>query len=103
MTPQREYTPGRCSYQYMCFVDADGTFNVGPHGWDVTKTGVGTYVIRHGLGHTQHAAFATTILDPDFRTTAAMSARDNDTITVITRDSTQPADIAFALLVLTPE
>ena len=94
------YNPSRCGYMMPCIVLANGTFHLGPQGWDVVKTGIGTYEITHNLGRTDYVPIAGVYAQGDYKTNVAIASADANKIVVRTTDSTQVQDGAFALFVM---
>ena len=100
--PQQAYRASRCNYIFLCSVEADGTFDLGPETWTVEKTGTGLYTVHHDVGHVKF--FATVVCGAgDYKTTGVVQSHDEHNIVVATFSSTQPADLAFDLLVITPQ
>lgn len=97
------YRASRCNYLYACFVDADGTFRVGPQGWDVTRTSTGVYVVRHGIGHTRYIPLLSPLGDSDYKVSANLADIGSDSLTAALSVSKQPTDFAFSLLVATTQ
>jgi hypothetical protein len=100
MNPQTAYHFTRCQYICFCLVSADGTFDYGPMGWTCARTGVGTYVFTHDIGHGQYMPLPRAIAAADFRVNATISEMTDNTVTVSVYDSTQLADSGFALMVV---
>jgi hypothetical protein len=99
--PIMSYRPSRCNYIYVCKVDADGSFLIGPENWGVTKTGLGAYIITHDLGHTNYVFLP--IVSGTYRSVPTVSAFDDATVTVNIYDNGQLADMPFQLVVMTTQ
>lgn len=100
MTAKQPYRAGRCNYTYVCLIDADGTFEVGPMDWDVAKTGLGTYVITHNLGDLVYIALPVPLSGADYKLNTSITDRTANTVTVSIFSSTQAVDFDFGLLVM---
>jgi hypothetical protein len=96
---QAPYRPSRCNYIYVCKVAADGAFLTGPEHWTVEKTGVGIYVITHGLGHTNYA-FIPTVSGTNL-SVPTVTAADANAVTVKLYENAVLADLPFQMLMMT--
>lgn len=95
-----QYYPTRCGYMFPCIVLSDGSFELGPYGWDVTRQGTGIYKITHNLGRLDYMPLACVAAGGDYKLSVAILERTTTTVTVRGTDSTQLADASFMLFIV---
>lgn len=96
---QYAYRPQRCNFVFICKVDADGSFLIGPETWTVIRPSVGRYVITHNLGHTKYAWMP--VVSGTYRSVPTIAAFDEKTITVDIFDNNALNDLPFQVVMFT--
>ena len=100
MKASSPYYPGRCGYMFPIIVKADGTFELGPHGWECNKTGVGLYEIVHNIGVLKYLAVPGVFAQGNYKLNTAIETLEENRVVVRVTDSTQLADGGFVMLII---
>lgn len=102
-SPIQWYRASRCNYIYLCVIEADGTFDLGPEGWTVEKTGTGLYKVNHDIGHTRYFTITRAGVGGDYKITGDIQEQFDTSFVISTYSSTQLSDTSFDVIVLTPQ
>lgn len=97
-SPVDEYAPSRCNFIYVCRVEADGTFALGPSGWTVERMAAGSYRITHNLGHQRYAVMP--LVKGTYKSTITLLNFADDDVTLGTQDNQSNSDLAFTVAIL---